>query len=96
LEEWCTALRQQAEDDLHAIDVLLEGGSDHERPPPRSTIAMLFQMVFEKIAKAALVRTDRTAFLACVGKHTSASRFVQILKTAQSLVQLAREVSHAA
>ena len=41
---------------------------------------MLFQMVFEKLAKAVLARTDRGAFIACLGKHTSASRLVIMLK----------------
>ena len=41
---------------------------------------MLFQMVFEKIAKAVLARTDRNAFIACIQTHNVVGRFVRIIK----------------
>jgi hypothetical protein len=77
-EEWCAALRAQARSDLTALETLLAAESkDGERP--WATVAMLFQMVFEKIAKAMLARTNNDAFKATLGSHAVVARFLQVV-----------------
>ncbi len=82
MEEWANAFRDQAAVDLAAIDVLLK------EKVVSSTVVMLFQMVFEKIAKAALARTNRNAFIACFKKHTAASRLVNLIKNQREFMKL--------
>jgi hypothetical protein len=79
LRDWSDAFRAQAANDLRAVEVLLAAPEDHDEDRPWSTVAMLFQMVFEKIAKAALALTDRGAFEASMGAHASASRFIKVI-----------------
>jgi hypothetical protein len=79
LEEWCVALRAQATTDLSALEALLIADVA-EQGRPWATIAMLFQMVFEKITKAMLARTDAKAFEACLGSHASISRFFKAIE----------------
>jgi hypothetical protein len=76
LEEWCYALRSQAELDLRAIDVILTSETSDK---PWATVAMLFQMVFEKISKAVFARSDPELFRVTLGKHTSFSKFFKAL-----------------
>lgn len=75
-EEWCRALRRQAEQELHAAELLASqpGG------PPFAVLAMLLQMVFEKLAKAALARADVASFAAHLRKHSAASAMVEQLR----------------
>ena len=74
MEEWSKALRTQAELDMRAIDIILDSQGNMK---PWATVAMLFQMVFEKVAKAALARADEQSFKATLGKHSSFSRLLQ-------------------
>jgi hypothetical protein len=72
---WATALLDAARHDLRAAEVLAASESDHA-----ATIAMLLQMVFEKLAKAWLARSDEPAFIAHRRSHAVATRFTQFLK----------------
>jgi hypothetical protein len=67
-EAWCTALRGQADEDLRAAEQLAG-----QEGAPLSVLAMLLQMSFEKIAKAALARADPLSFVAHLRKHRAAS-----------------------
>lgn len=71
---WSDALLAQAREDLRAVDVLVDARA------PASVVAMLLQMVFEKLAKAALARTDVTSFVANRTSHVAASRLVSTIK----------------
>jgi hypothetical protein len=80
---WSDALLAQAREDLRAIEILSADGAR-----PASVLAMLLQMVFEKLAKAALARTDEQAFIACRTSHVAASRLVNQIKNHNKFLQL--------
>jgi hypothetical protein len=82
--EWCIAFRTQAASDLSAVEVLVGSVAD----VPWSTVAMLLQMVFEKIAKAVLARTDEAAFRATLMSHGAASRLLRAIKSQGRYVAL--------
>lgn len=79
---WSDALLQQARDDLDAAEALAAAKA------PASSFAMLLQMVFEKLAKAALARTDVPCFIANRTSHVSASRLVSMIKNHNDFLQL--------
>ncbi|AGP41864.1 hypothetical protein [Sorangium cellulosum] len=79
---WSDALLRQADADLHAAEALArEGGS-------ASVLCMLLQMVFEKLAKAALARFDAQCFIAFRVSHAAASRLVSTIKNHGAFVDL--------
>lgn len=82
---WSDALLAQARDDLCAVEVL----ADSKGPP--SVQAMLLQMVFEKLAKAALARTDIPCFIANRTSHAAASRLVSAIKNHNAYLNLRYE-----
>jgi hypothetical protein len=77
---WSDALLAQATDDLAAAQVLAREGG------PASVLCMLLQMVFEKLAKAALARFDAQCFVALRTSHAAASRLVAAIKTQKDYV----------
>jgi hypothetical protein len=79
---WSDALLAQARDDLRAAEVVAEA-----KAPP-SVLAMLLQMAFEKLAKAALARTDRPCFIANRTSHAAASRLVSAIKNHNEYLNL--------
>jgi hypothetical protein len=79
---WSDALLAQARDDLRAAEVVAE-----TKAPP-SVLAMLLQMVFEKLAKAALARTDRPCFIANRTSHAAASKLVSTIKSHSEYLDL--------
>jgi hypothetical protein len=79
---WSSALLRQAREDLTAAELLAGCGG------PASVTAMLLQMVFEKLAKAALARTDIQAFHAHRTSHVAASRLVNIIKNHGKYIRL--------
>lgn len=80
---WSNALLAQARDDLHAAEMIARSEA-----PPASVLAMLLQMVFEKLAKAALARTDAPCFVAHRTSHVAASRLVSAIKNQNDYLQL--------
>lgn len=70
--DWADAFRAQAAEDLRAAKAL-EG-----RAP--SVLAMLLQMVFEKLGKAALLRSGQIALRQARRSHAAASRMLAVLK----------------
>lgn len=80
--QWSEALLAQARDDLTAAEALAR-----VQGPP-SVLAMLLQMVFEKLAKAALARTDVPSFNANRTSHAVASRLVSTIKTHNAFLKL--------
>ncbi|KYF80577.1 hypothetical protein BE17_52575 [Sorangium cellulosum] len=79
---WSDALLRQADADLRAAEVLAREGG------PPSVLCMLLQMVFEKLAKAALARFDVQCFVAFRVSHAAASRLVSTIKTHAAFVDL--------
>lgn len=80
---WSNALLTQAREDLRAVEVLAG-----DARAPASVIAMLLQMVFEKLAKAALARTDVPCFIANRTSHVAASRLVSAIKNQSHYLDL--------
>ncbi|MGC4067961.1 MAG: hypothetical protein QM784_25590 [Polyangiaceae bacterium] len=80
---WSDALLAQAKDDLAAVEIL-----SRNEGTPASVVAMLLQMVFEKLAKAALARIDAPCFVANRTNHVAASRLVSAIKNQNAYVQL--------
>lgn len=80
---WSDALLAQAKDDLLAVEMI--AGNEKS---PASVVAMLLQMVFEKLAKAALARTDTPCFIANRTSHVAASRLVNAIKNHNDYLQL--------
>jgi hypothetical protein len=74
-DEWAAELLDAARHDLRAAKVLAANTDNHA-----ATVAMLLQMVFEKLAKAYLARTDWPAFIKHRRSHAAATRFTQFLK----------------
>jgi hypothetical protein len=83
--QWSDALLAQARDDLHAVEVIADARG------PASVLAMLMQMVFEKLAKAALARTDIPCFVANRTSHAAASRLVSAIKNHNAYLRLRYE-----
>ena len=82
-EAWCQALRGQADEDLRVAELL---GS--QEGAPLSVLAMLLQMSFEKIAKAALARADPVSFVAHLRKHRAASVMVAQIRNHRRYAEL--------
>ncbi|MDI1428803.1 hypothetical protein [Polyangium sorediatum] len=80
---WSDALLAQAKEDLLAVEIV--AGSEKS---PASVVAMLLQMVFEKLAKAALARTDKPCFIANRTNHVAASRLVSAIKNQNDYLNL--------
>lgn len=69
--DWANGYLQQARADL--------AGAKAVQGTEPSVFAMLLQMFFEKIAKAALLRSGAVALDWAEGSHAAASRFLEIL-----------------
>lgn len=69
---WADAYLAQAREDLAAAKEL-EGKTP-------SVLAMLLQMVFEKLAKAALLRSGQASLEQAKRSHAAASRMVAVMK----------------
>lgn len=74
--DWSVALLETARADLQAAETLASQGCQ-DCP---AVLCMLLQMVFEKLAKAALARVDVQRFRALRRSHAVVSRFIDILK----------------
>jgi DNA repair exonuclease SbcCD ATPase subunit len=72
---WADALRDAARRDLAAAKTLAASMDEHA-----GAVAMLLQMVFEKLAKAYLARTEWNAFVKHRRSHAAAYLFTQALK----------------
>src|ERR1019366_4706400 len=71
--DWADAFLAQARDDLKAAEII----SGHVP----SAFGMLLQMAFEKLAKAALLRSSPLEFARKARKsHKAASKMIQVLK----------------
>lgn len=79
---WSDALLTQARADLAAAEVIAERGA------PAEVLAMLIQMVFEKLAKAVLTRTDVSCFVANRTSHAVASTLVAAIKNQNEYLDL--------
>jgi len=79
-ERWARAYLAQAQEDLAAAWRV--GG---EAP---SVFAMLLQMVFEKMAKAALLRSSQLTIAKACGSHRAAARMVAVLKRNRRMLRL--------
>jgi hypothetical protein len=79
---WSVALLEQARQDLMAAEILATNRGS------ACVIAMLLQMYFEKLAKAALARTDINCFKAYRTSHVAASRLISTLKNHGRYVEL--------
>lgn len=84
VEEWSTGLLAVASEDLGAARVLLAAG---EHP---AVWCMLLQMAFEKIAKAAIARSDEQCFRKVRLSHSVLSRFFAILDRQLSAIEFPR------
>jgi hypothetical protein len=69
--EWALAYLEQARADMRGADLV-----QAEEP---SVLAMLVQMVLEKLGKAALLRSGQTTVAAATSSHAAATRMVQLL-----------------
>ncbi len=69
--DWANGYLQQALADMRAAERL----QGHEP----SVLAMLIQMVLEKLGKAALLRAGRISVAAARGSHAAATGMVQLL-----------------
>lgn len=92
-KEWVDALRKQAQRDLDAA--MLLGSKDHA-----GACTMLLQMTFEKLAKAALAKTEPHGFRAHRRSHAVASKFLQTLHRVvdtkwRSPLRLAKSITNA-
>lgn len=72
--EWADAFLAQARADLLAADAVAVSGLAH------SSFAMLLQMVFEKLAKAALLRTRSANLTDVTSTHATAGRVLLMLR----------------
>ena len=69
--EWALAYLEQARADMRGADLV-----QAEEP---SVLAMLLQMVLEKLGKAALLRSGQTTVASATSSHAAATRMVQLL-----------------
>lgn len=72
--EWADAFLAQARADLEAADAVAASGV------AASSLAMLLQMMFEKLAKAALLRTRSAALEDVTSTHGTARRVLLVLR----------------
>jgi len=77
--EWADAYLEQAHQDLEAARILTG------KAP--SVLCMLLQMVFEKAAKAALLRSGQITVNKANSSHKAASTLIQILKRHRSYLE---------
>ena len=77
--DWAEAFFAQASEDLAAAKKL-EG----ETP---SVLAMLLQMTFEKMAKAALLRSGQATIEQVCRSHAAASRMLAVMKRNRSMLR---------
>jgi hypothetical protein len=75
---WANAYLAQARADLD--------GARAVQGQELSVFAMLLQMVFEKLAKAALLRTGAVTLSWAQGSHKAASRMVRVLRLQRGLL----------
>lgn len=80
-QAWRAQLLDMAQRDLRAAQVLVRDMDKHA-----ATMAMLLQMVFEKLAKAHLAQTDWSAFVAHRHSHAVANKFAHFLKGNRNLL----------
>jgi hypothetical protein len=80
---WSDALLAQADADLRAAEALADA-----KLRPASVLCMLLQMVFEKLAKAALARADIPCFIAHRTSHVAASRLLSTIKNHRDYIGL--------
>ena len=76
--DWANAYLEQARADLKGAKTM--GASS------ASTFAMLLQMVFEKFAEAALLRSSQTTLAKVQGSHVAASRMILFLRRNQAIL----------
>lgn len=69
--EWAVAYLEQARADMRGADLV-----QAEEP---SVLAMLLQMVLEKLGKAALLRSGQITVASATSSHAAATRMVQLL-----------------
>jgi hypothetical protein len=69
--QWADAFFAQAQEDLRGANVQMD---------TPSVLCMLLQMVLEKMAKAALLRSGQMPLRKAVSSHSAASRLVAVLK----------------
>jgi len=92
-DEWVAALLHQAGADVSAAAKVAEGydGEAHELTRMRIAVfAMLLQMVFEKVSKAALARSDFAAFHNIRKTHATASRMLKAMAGQNKYLALRR------
>jgi hypothetical protein len=75
--DWANAFLAQAKADLAAAEAVSASGA------ASSPLAMLLQMVFEKLTKAALLRTGSAALEHVTTTHASARRVLLLLRREQ-------------
>jgi len=80
VREWADAYLAQARADLRSAEALVRGGV------VPSTFAMLLQMIFEKLAKAALLRSGAVTVAWAQSTHAAASRMVQVMRLQRGLI----------
>jgi hypothetical protein len=73
---------------MRAIDIILDSQGTMK---PWATVAMLFQMVFEKVAKAAFARAGEQGFKSTLGKHSSLSKFLKATSNQSKYTNLHRQ-----
>lgn len=76
--EWAEGYLAQARADLSGAQAALNADP--------SVLAMLLQMVFEKVAKAALLRAGAIDVAFATSSHASASRMVRAMKLQRGLI----------
>lgn len=76
----------QASEDLVAAKALVLAATKDPGLLAPSVLAMLLQMTFEKLAKAALLRNGSTTVEAARATHKAASRLVSILRRNRGLL----------
>lgn len=85
-EEWVRALLAQARADLRAAKRIagepFDGDGNRDLVP---VFAMLLQMVFEKVGKAAIAKSHFVEFEAVRFSHKTASRMFKVLKNSRAI-----------
>jgi hypothetical protein len=78
--DWSDAYLAQAREDLNGVEIVAAGGI------APSVTAMMFQMVFEKLAKAALLRTGAITIDYALSSHEAALVMVQVLRLQRGIM----------
>jgi hypothetical protein len=81
--EWADAFLAQGGADLAAADAVATSGL------APSSLAMLLQMAFEKLAKAALLRMRSASLDDVTSTHATAGRLLKILRLESSSIRVA-------